>query len=45
VPLEGVTGGTAHYRTTENLDSTVTEAAATIEGEFGQFNLSHGPCP
>jgi Sec-independent protein translocase protein TatA len=45
VPLDKVSDGTAHYFSTENLDSTVTEASARIDGEFGQFNLSHGPCP
>ena len=46
VPLEEVTGKTAHYRTTSNLDSTVVSASAEIYSEWsGQFNLSHGPCP
>jgi hypothetical protein len=45
VPLDRVTGGTAHYVTTSNLDSTVVSATATIfAGWSGQFNLSHGPC-
>jgi hypothetical protein len=45
VALQGVTGGTAHYRTTLNLSSTVTDATATIDSSWsGQFNLSHGPC-
>lgn len=44
VPLDNVTGGTAHYRTTSNLDSTVTGATAEIFAEFNTFNLSHGPC-
>jgi hypothetical protein len=45
VPLDKVTGGVAHYRTTANLDSTVTSATAVIyDGWSGQFNLSHGPC-
>lgn len=48
VPLDfvkGVTGGVAHYRTTANLDSTVTSATAVIYDSWpGQFNLSHGPC-
>ncbi|MCK5096060.1 MAG: PKD domain-containing protein [Candidatus Pacebacteria bacterium] len=42
------TGGVADYRSTGNLDSTVTSATATIYEEWdGQFNLSHGPdvCP
>lgn len=45
VPLDKVTGGVAHYRTTANLDSTVTSATSVIyDGWTGQFNLSHGPC-
>lgn len=45
VALEKFTGGTAHYTTTLNLDSTVTSATANIyAGWSGQFNLSHGPC-
>jgi hypothetical protein len=45
VPLQKFTGGTAHYVTTSNLDSTVTSATAVIyAGWSGQFNLSHGPC-
>ena len=45
VQLDKVTGGTAHYLTTQNLNSTVTSATATIyAGWTGQFNLSHGPC-
>ena len=45
VPLDKVTGGVAHYRTTANLDSTVTSATAVIYDSWsGQFNLSHGPC-
>lgn len=43
--LDKVTGGTAHYATTANLNSTVTGATAVIDGAWsGQFNLSHGPC-
>ena len=48
--LDKFTGKVAHYRTTENLDSTVTNATANIYSEWsegkgnGQFNLSHGPC-
>ena len=39
------TGGVAHYVTTANLGSTVTEASAEIyEAWSGQFNLSSGPC-
>ena len=46
VPLDKVTGGTAHYATTQHLDSTVTAATAVIYEDWdGQFNLSHGPCP
>jgi hypothetical protein len=38
-------GGTAHYHTTANLDSTVTGATAVIyDGWDGVFTLSHGPC-
>ena len=45
VPLDKVTGDTAHYTTTANLDSTVTSATGNIyAGWSGQFNLSHGPC-
>ena len=44
VPLEKVSGKVAHYTTTENLDATVTEASASVGGDVGQFNLSHGPC-
>ena len=45
VPLLKFTGGTAHYTTTSNLDSTVTSATAVIYADWsGQFNLSHGPC-
>ncbi|MBC7764438.1 hypothetical protein H7Y29_01860 [Microbacteriaceae bacterium] len=45
VQLNEVTGGTAHYLTTQNLNSTVNSATATIyAGWTGQFNLSHGPC-
>jgi hypothetical protein len=45
VPLAKFTGGVAHYVTTDNLDSVVTSATATIYGGWsGQFNLSHGPC-
>jgi len=45
VPLDKFTGGTAHYATTANLDSPVTNATATIyDGWDGKFNVSHGPC-
>lgn len=45
VPLDEVTGKRAHYRTTLNMDSVVTEATAEIFDTWeGQFNLSHGPC-
>jgi hypothetical protein len=45
VPLSKFTGGTAHYVTDSNLDSTVVSATADIYvGWSGQFNLSHGPC-
>lgn len=44
VPMDKFTGGTAHYPTTANLDSTVVSATAEIyAGWDGQFNLSHGP--
>jgi LPXTG-motif cell wall-anchored protein len=44
VGLDRVTGGTAHYTTTANLDSTVVSATAIITTDWdGQFNLSHGP--
>jgi len=43
--LEDSNSVNAHYRTTENSDSTVTNATAMIyDGWNGQFNLSHGPC-
>jgi hypothetical protein len=46
VPLEKVTGKTAHYTTTRFLNLTVVSATAEITGAWsGQFNLSHGPCP
>lgn len=45
VPLWKYTGTTAHYLTTENLDSLVESASASIYEDWGgQFNLSHGPC-
>lgn len=45
VGLDRITGGVAHYLTTEHLDQPVTEATARMpEGWSGQFNLSHGPC-
>lgn len=45
VPLQKYTGSTAHYQTTDHLDSLVVSASATIySGWEGQFNLSHGPC-
>lgn len=45
VSLDEVTGEVAHYKTTNNLDSTVVSATAFIEGDWnGEFNLSHGPC-
>jgi len=45
VSLSAFTGGTAHYTTTDNLDSTVTSATASIYDSWsGEFNLSHGPC-
>lgn len=44
VPLDKITGSTAHYATTENLDFDVTAATALLLGSWdGQFNLSHGP--
>ena len=46
VPMWKFTGGTAHYLTTSNVDSTVTLATAEICVPWtGQFNLSHRPCP
>jgi hypothetical protein len=46
VALSSFTGHTAHYITTDNLDSTVVSATADIyEGWSGTFVLSHGPCP
>jgi hypothetical protein len=45
VLLQSVTGGTAHYRTTQNLTRPVTDAIATIASSWvGQFNVSSGPC-
>src|SRR5436190_14436257 len=45
VELSAFTGHVAHYRTTSNLDSTVTSATADIYGSWhGRFVLSHGPC-
>src|SRR6266542_5109190 len=48
VPLDKFTGGTAHYATGSNLDSSVTGATTDIYSAWllgnGQFNLSHGPC-
>lgn len=45
VVLTKTTGSTAHYTTTANLGVPVTDATATIEGDWsGQFVLSHGPC-
>lgn len=45
VPLDRVTGKTAHYTTTENLDSSVVSASAGIDEDWsGHFNLSQGPC-
>jgi hypothetical protein len=45
LPLDDVTGKTAHYFFFGNLNSTVTSATATIyTGWSGMFNLSHGPC-
>ncbi len=45
VPLDKVTGKTAHYAANAHLDSNVTSATATIYTDWdGQFNLSHGPC-
>ncbi len=44
VPLDKVTGGTAHYRTTANLNKDLQTATARILGAWtGQFNVSHGP--
>ena len=47
IPLDRVTGGVAHYLTTDPvlLGDTVVSATADVpEGWKGQFNLSHGPC-
>ncbi len=45
VPMWKFTGGVAHYVTTSNLDSVVTQATAEIYDTWsGEFNLSHGPC-
>lgn len=45
VPLDTYTGKVAHYRTTQNLDSEVVSATASIYSTWGgEFNLSHGPC-
>ncbi len=46
VALSSFTGGTAHYITTSDLDSTVVSATAQIYDAWsGEFNLSDGPCP
>lgn len=45
VSLDEIAGGTAHYATTEYLDSAVTSASAVIYSSWGgEFNLSPGPC-
>ncbi|HRA47350.1 MAG TPA: hypothetical protein PK819_04690, partial [Thermomicrobiales bacterium] len=46
LPLDKVTGGTAHYISTTvfPFGTTVTSASATIVGDYGNFNLSHIPC-
>jgi hypothetical protein len=45
VSLSAFTGHTAHYTTTANLNSTVTNATASIYDSWdGTFVLSHGPC-
>jgi hypothetical protein len=46
VPLEKVTGGTAHYRLASHLGDVLVAPGATAEyeGEYIRFNLSHGPC-
>ncbi len=45
IDLEKFTGGTAHYKSVQNLDLVVQGATAMIYEEWdGQFNLSHGPC-
>lgn len=45
VELDKFTGQVAHYTTSLELNSTVTNATAEIYAEWdGQFNLSHGPC-
>lgn len=46
VPLSGKGKKiTAHYSTTNNLDSQIVDAVADVDGEWdGNFNLSHGPC-
>jgi len=46
VGLEKVTGKTAHYRWNGNLGDTLEEPGATAvyDGDYINFNLSHGPC-
>ncbi|GAB4403870.1 MAG: hypothetical protein Kow00123_15320 [Anaerolineales bacterium] len=45
LPLDRVTGGTAHYRWYGHFDLPVVNATAQIyPGWTGNFNLSHGPC-
>jgi hypothetical protein len=45
LPLDRVTGGTAHYYYYDNLNSPVVNAWTNIyDGWSGTFNLSHGPC-
>ena len=45
VPLDKVTGSTAHYETTLNVGSLVTDATAVLPDDWsGEFNLSHVDC-
>jgi hypothetical protein len=45
VPLQKVSGGAAHYATTDHADSLVTDATAVVPDDWsGQFNLSHVTC-
>jgi hypothetical protein len=46
VPLEKVTGPTAHYTWLSNLGDILEEpgASAEYDGGYNNFNLSHGPC-
>ena len=45
LPLDGVTGKSAHYYWYNHLEVPVQEAWTEIyDGWSGEFNLSHGPC-